>query len=154
MHPIKRLVVPVDYSKSAYDVLNFAADLARTLGASLLVLHVWECEPNLPATLTVVTPSGERRQLVSLVEEQAHSGMQAFLAGANLDGIEVEQRVARGDAASAIVQEAAQAGADLIVMGTRGVKGVERWLLGSVAEKVLRASVVPVMTVPVAWAAR
>lgn len=149
MKPIRRIAVPVDYSKGGQEVLSFAADLARKLGASLVVLHVWECEPNLPKSLTVQTPSGERRRLSSYVEEQAHSGMQSFLSEAKtLDGVEVESRVARGDAGTAIVQEAKRARADLIVMGTRGAKGVERWILGSVAEKVLRRSPLPVLTVP------
>ncbi|HEX9621681.1 MAG TPA: universal stress protein [Polyangiaceae bacterium] len=150
MKPIRRIVVPVDYSKGGQEVLGFAADLARGLKASLIVLHIWECEPNLPKSLMVQTPTGERRRLSSYVEEQAHSGMQSFLSQAKvLEGLDVESRVARGDAGTAIVQEAKRVRADLIVMGTRGTKGVERWILGSVAEKVLRRSPVPVLTVPV-----
>ena len=52
-------------------------------------------------------------------------------------------------AAEAIVREAGQSNADLIVMTTHGRSGLRRWLLGSVAEKVLRASPVPVLLCPI-----
>jgi nucleotide-binding universal stress UspA family protein len=72
----------------------------------------------------------------------------AFVAAAFKGLAGVQAKVVQGKAADAVIKAAADAKADLIVMGTQGRTGLSRLLLGSTAEKVLRQSPVPVMTVP------
>jgi nucleotide-binding universal stress UspA family protein len=149
MTPIRRILVPVDYTDHAIAVVRYAAELARMAKASLELLHVWECEPGVPADVTVRMADGSERKLASFVEEQAESGMSDFLKRLALPSdVSVNNHVSRGSSAKAIVQEAKQIGADMIVMGTSGRTGFEHVLLGSVAEKVLRNSTIPVLTIP------
>jgi nucleotide-binding universal stress UspA family protein len=75
--------------------------------------------------------------------------MADFLAGCSLPpGLAVEERLARGASAQAVLDEARRSRADLIVMGTHGRSGFKHLILGSVAEKVIREAPVPVLTVP------
>jgi nucleotide-binding universal stress UspA family protein len=130
-------------------VLAYAAELASNTGAKVTVLHVWECEPNVPPELIVHGADGKPRRLSEYVEEQARSGMADFLAGCSLPpGLAVEERLARGASAQAVLDEARRSRADLIVMGTHGRSGFKHLILGSVAEKVIREAPVPVLTVP------
>jgi nucleotide-binding universal stress UspA family protein len=79
--------------------------------------------------------------------EEIEPEWKAFLSGLSLAKIHWEKDTAEGQAASAIVRQAEQVRADLIVMGTHGRSGLPHMLLGSVAEKVVRTASCPVLTV-------
>jgi nucleotide-binding universal stress UspA family protein len=78
--------------------------------------------------------------------------MRSWLEPANQGGLQTEVVIAEGNVASCIVEQATASPADLIVIGTHGLEGFDRLMLGSVAEKVLRKATCPVMTVPPALA--
>jgi nucleotide-binding universal stress UspA family protein len=142
------ILVPTDYSDHSYAVTEFAADLAARVGAELHVLYVWETMPHFPPDLRVTTPTGPRR-LEELVHETAAREMKDFLARCRIpDSVRVESHIDSGAAAPRILRWVAKGSFDLVVIGTHGGGGVKHWVLGSVAERVVRLSPIPVIAVP------
>jgi universal stress protein A len=145
MAQIKRILVPTDFSAASEITLSYAMDLASRYGASLHLLHVLE-----ESSFTAAYPDGFFAELPGMRTQMIEEGERrlgeaaARCADATLD---VTTQVVVGRPARAIVQEAEQMGADLIVMGTHGRTGFAHLMLGSVAEQVLRTAPCPVLTV-------
>lgn len=137
----ERILVPTDFSPSA----DRALQLARSAfpGARLRVVHVLDSRAIAVPDLTtggvapVMPPAGVQHDL-SRADKDALSHLLR-------EGEEGEMLT--GDPVQGILQEARGFGADLIVMGTHGRRGLEHFFVGSVAEKVVRESSVPVLTV-------
>jgi nucleotide-binding universal stress UspA family protein len=143
-----KILVPVDYSDHCVNVLDFAGDIARTLNAEVTVLYVWETMPHFSPETCVTTPAGQRR-LMDLVQDTASREMTEFIARCKgLRSVPVSTHVDSGRAPSKILQFIADGGFDLVIVGTHGRGGVKHWALGSVAERLVRLSPVPVITVP------
>lgn len=146
---ISRILVPVEYSEHCLRALEVAGAWAATLGAELEVIHVWDHPTLVPEDVTVEHPSGEKRSLFELIAENAEKEMSEFIAGVSLPaGVKVTRHLESGEPASAILTAAERRGADLIVISTHGRRGFRHFLMGSVAEKLVRLSPVPVLTVP------
>lgn len=145
---IQRVLVPVDYSDHSRRALEYAAQLANRFGASLEVLHVWDRPSYVPDNLTV-GPPGTAKSLAELVRDTAQAEMTSFLAGVNLRApVALEHHLVGGEPAHAILDWLRSHPAQLLVVGTHGRTGVKHLLMGSVAEKLVRLSPVPVLTVP------
>ncbi|QIB76076.1 universal stress protein [Halogeometricum borinquense] len=131
------ILVPTDGSTCAEMATEYATDLASRHGATVHVLCVADSRTleNAPQYQRI---KAERTELA----EQASTGISAA-------GIQVQQTVQTDVPYRAILEYATDQEIDLIVMGTHGRTGVERYLLGSVTEKVVRRSDVPVLTVSV-----
>jgi len=143
-----KILVPVDYSDHCLDVLEFASDIARALNAAISVLYVWETMPHFSPELSVTTPAGPR-PLMELVHDTAEREMKEFITRCNcLGSVPVETHVDSGAAPSKILQFITKGGFDLVIVGTHGRGGVKHLVLGSVAERLVRLSPVPVITVP------
>lgn len=140
---ITRILCPVDLSEVSRHALDHALALARWYDAHLTVLHVFPAEPPVPVlgmpadvpALPVVLPSE-----VAADVRRFCGPLPAF------GGRPAEIMVKDGRPAEEIVRLAEAA--DVVVMGTHGRSGFERLFLGSVTEKVLRTTHVPVLTVP------
>ena len=139
---ITKILVPVDFSEHADRAFSFAAELAKTTGASLHVVHV---SPPVPYLGPPFAPGPAFASELHAITRKAFDD---YVAGLKKRGIEVGTTFAEGVAYLEINRAAADAGADLIVMGTHGRTGVEHALLGSVAERVVRTARVPVVVVP------
>lgn len=138
--PVRRIVVPVDFSDSSRDALRFALALAQALGASVDVLHV--LEP--PSGML----SGAGSEALAEDPAEARALLRDFVTAAGGSGqVSTTERVESGGAHDRIVSIAEQEGFDLIVMGTSGRTGRAQVLVGSVAETVVRTSTRPVLTV-------
>ena len=147
---MKRVLVPVDYSESSLGVLRFAAEIAQRGGGQLTALHVWECMPHAPPDLKVRGRDGKPRKLEDVIRGNAENEMKHFIAGARLPkDLEVKTLVKSGDASKCVLGEIDSGNYDAIVMGTHGRGGVQHVVLGSVAEKIIRSSNIPVITVPI-----
>lgn len=155
---IRRVLVPVDYSEGSRRALRYAARLATSLGAELDVVHVWDRPSYVSEDVVLHGPGDTRRSLAELIRENAEQQMQEFLASASADaggrGARPSHRLLSGEPASTLITELEKGAHDLVVIGTHGRSGVARFLLGSVAEKLVRYSTVPVLAVPPGWAAR
>jgi len=144
-----RILVAVDGSPHSTHALKHATDLAKGLSASLRIIHVVDIgllpsEPELSIDFDALY---EARYAV------AEKTLAAARDSVQESGIVVETQLLdtvmpTRHVAAAIAEAAASWPADLLVLGTHGRRGMERWLLGSVAEGVTRRSTVPVLLVP------
>jgi nucleotide-binding universal stress UspA family protein len=146
---IKKILVPVDFSEGAQPALALAATMARTFGASIELLHVWQPPPLIPLT-TLIVPSSLEAEPVNMEElarSTAGAQMKELSTRLHAEGVkEVRSRVGIGSPAHEIVDLAELGHFDLIVMGTHGRTGFAHAVLGSVAEKVVRRAKCPVLT--------
>jgi nucleotide-binding universal stress UspA family protein len=143
--PFQNVLVPVDFSPLSGHALRYAAGLAHCPGTQLTAMYAHTFSP--PPYFTE-DRIGELKQQFRDSFADAERSLREFVGGVLGAGVSnVAIQVIEGLPADAIFQQAAGSGADLIVMGTHGRSGVNRWMLGSVAEHVLRRSHVPVLTV-------
>jgi len=145
----RRILVPVDYSEHSRASVQVAVDLAKSVGASVDIVHVLD-RPVYASDGVMVRRAGEeQRSLSDLIRENAESEMSAFLAGLALpEGVTVTHRMCSGEPAPRLAEEAKTGAYDLIVVGTHGRAGVLHLLVGSTAERLIRLSPVPVLVVP------
>lgn len=147
MERIRQILVPVDFSESSAKALDYAANLAKSLGASVDLLHVWEAPAFVPTGNVIAAGAGDM-SLVEWVRKHANEALADFVKKAAERGISVRfARAEPGPPAHTITEYAKSNGYDLIVIGTRGRTGLSRVLLGSVAENVVRHAPCPVLAV-------
>ncbi len=150
MSLVRKILCPVDFSSCSEVALRYAAHFADELEhAAMDVLHTYEYSTQLRPDLTAWINPNDAGAIRDVAKQQAEEGMGAFL-----DGIDAETRahvtgvfVRFGEPDDEIVDFAAANGYDLIVMGTHGNTGLKHLILGSVTDKVVRKSPVPVLTV-------
>jgi nucleotide-binding universal stress UspA family protein len=129
---IQKILYPTDFSSYSTPAYFHALGLAENYGASLTILYVYP-----PGSEGAGDAETERRHWREQLEQVRPSNPK----------IAVNHMFLEGDPASEIVRYAADAGADVIVLGTHGRTGVERLLMGSVAEKVMREAPCSVLVV-------
>jgi nucleotide-binding universal stress UspA family protein len=139
-----KILCPIDLSEFSQPVLAHAVALARWYGGEVTPLHVFATWIP-PASLA--TYPGWMMEIPE-ARDSITRELEALVAGASSSGPTGALRTREGDAAAEIVREAKEVRADLIVMGTHGRSGFDRFALGSVAEKVLRKAPCPVLTLP------
>jgi nucleotide-binding universal stress UspA family protein len=151
---LERLLCPVDLSDTSRRALEHAGALARWCRAHLVVIHV--APPFVPPTPGITpVPPAPPPALVLLdpaVREPLARQLEEFVAPLRQAGIEVRVDLVEGPVVDEILKQASELQGDLIVIGTAGLGGLKRLLLGSVAEPVVRRAPCPVMTVPAAAA--
>ena len=135
----RRVLVPTDFSPDADLALAWARVLVEKTGGALIVQH--SCD--LPALLAG-SAELDRASILTAIENSAREKLASLRK--SLSGCNVETVVSRGRPDVAILDTAESAKADLIVMGTRGRTGLAHILMGSTAERVLRRSHLPVVT--------
>jgi nucleotide-binding universal stress UspA family protein len=136
---LEHILVPTDFSEHAERATEVAAALAAKLGAGLTLLHV--------AHRPEYAYGQRTGQSLDDLLPGAQDALDRAVARARQSNLEVEPALVSGTPWESILRVAHERGVDLIVMGTHGRRGVPRALLGSVAEKVLRSSPVPVTIV-------
>ena len=151
---IKKILAPTDLSSFSATGVRYACNLANALGGAevLLAYAVSTSEFTSHASSLKITASGaEAENPVGNLVEHHNELLREFygrhLADVSSD-LNVEQIVELGDAPTLIVNWAKDKAADLIVMSTHGRSGLQRMLLGSVTEKVLRSASCPVLAIP------
>lgn len=143
----QRILAPIDFSPASSAAVQYAAELAKSFGAKVHVLHAWEAPVYLRPDLTVW--SGEvSATLGDQIRHSAEQAMREFFAKMGLESNEAfTNEVRQGTPYKTILAVAEEGKFDLVVMGTHGRTGLSHTLLGSVAEKVVRHSTCPVLTV-------
>jgi len=147
---LSKILVAVDYSACSKHALEYAGFLAQGMGAELHLLHAWD-RPYYAREqdLVIGRGGGTPRTLTEVLEETAQEDMRAFIASASIpDGVTVHHTVSSGAVASVVVEHLKNGNHDLLITGTHGRTGFKHLLLGSVAERLVRVSTVPVLTVP------
>lgn len=139
----KTILVPHDFGTGSEHALTYAVELAKALGSEIVVMHAYEIPMiGFPDGALVATP-----ELASRVLEGANTGLKKAVDTHVHAGVPLKGVVKQGPTWQTIIETATELGAGMIVMGTHGRHGLPRALLGSVAEKVVRAAHCPVLTV-------
>jgi nucleotide-binding universal stress UspA family protein len=136
----KHILVPSDFGEPAEHALEIASELAAKFGSKVSVLHVYQVFLPMPYWDGFAWPVEE-------IALRARTMLDAYLAKAKQRHPGCEGILRPGVASDQIVTVAGESGVDLVVMGTHGRRGVPRLVLGSTAERVVRTSPVPVLTV-------
>lgn len=139
---VERILAPVDYSEFSRASLTAAAELARSLGASLEVLNAFR-PPNPPPFLGL--PAVESHEKMEELKTARMNQLTEFVEALGVDDVVSEQWVQANRPADAIAHIGDERDIDLVVMGTAGHEGLKRFFLGSTAERVLRRTERPVM---------
>jgi nucleotide-binding universal stress UspA family protein len=143
MLDIRNILVPVDFSEHANEALELAISLAKALGARIHLLHCYAIRVGGVSPYGLVIPDNLDRE----VRDAASAKLAEWREKVVTEGVEVESEVTPLFPSEAIAAQAEQIGADLVVMGTRGLTGMKHVLLGSVAERTIRIAPCPVLTV-------
>jgi len=136
----KLILVPTDFSANAEHALDYACALAQKLGSAVHLVHAIASPPT---ALQVALTEEILENLVKEHREALDKLAEARRGIASFGATTVEV----GDPRDTIVEAAQKLGADLIVMGTHGRRGLSRVVMGSVAEDVIRRAPCPVLTV-------
>jgi nucleotide-binding universal stress UspA family protein len=134
---VQRILIPLDGSALAESVLPAVRELARPLGATLTLLRV------IPPYVSPRVSPEEKVSAKDRAEVEAY--LRTTQEALQEAGMSLETVVRVGDPAQEILDYAEVGEIDVIALATHGRSGLDRWLLGSVAEKVLRASALPVL---------
>jgi nucleotide-binding universal stress UspA family protein len=143
----KKILVPVDGSEPAWRALATAEDLAKTYHGDLIVLHVMQkmglrglaLSVN-DASLQSENPSVSASKIGKMIMDTAKEKLSGFTG-------KVEYEMEFGNPAETVIAKAKETDASVIVIGRRGLSGVEEFLLGSVSSRVVEYSDVPVVVV-------
>jgi nucleotide-binding universal stress UspA family protein len=136
---IKRILVPIDGSELSQTAIPYAGDFARTVGATVVVVHV-------VTPFAIAYPGAEAyldQRAMDQIEANAKEILQRAVDKLRAEGLPTEQVLGGGTAIDGIVAAAMGERTDLIIMSTHGRSGLGRWVLGSVAEAVVRRSHLP-----------
>jgi nucleotide-binding universal stress UspA family protein len=143
---IRTILLPTDFSECGNYALSYAASLARTFKASIICINV--IEPIVPTVgysgMTEPLPIAD---ITEQLEDSAERELPKLAECDECSGIDVEELVVHGEAASEIVRVAKERDVDLIVIASHGRTGLGRILFGSTAESVVRHASCPVLVV-------
>jgi nucleotide-binding universal stress UspA family protein len=140
---LDEILVPVDFSDDAAAALDRAIELAQHFGARIHLLHAYE---SLSATASAYG-GGIPVDLGERIREAAAVRLEEWRARGAGKGVEIDVHLSSSLPSQAILDTAREVGADMIVMGTRGISGLMHVLVGSVAERTVRHATCPVLTV-------
>lgn len=141
---IKNILVPIDFSEHSKKSLTYAIELAKNYKATLQLLHIIDT-PIYPAFYVVDQLA--TTSIASNIKTRVLENLSTLLKSLGECQVNTEIHALEGRAATDIVKFASENNSDLIVIATHGLTGVERFLLGSVTEKVVRIAKTPVFTV-------
>ncbi len=136
------MLVPIDFSETSEHALTMAASLAKVIGAKITLMHAFELPLQPFPDSPLLLPQYEAHMRGTTTEALEREAMKL-----RLDGLTVDVSVRIGNAWEQILDAARITRSDMIVLGTHGRSGLDRWIMGSVAERVVRMSKVPVLTV-------
>ena len=140
MQNIKQIVVPVDFHQHTDDLADFAIGIANKLEAKVTFVHVVE-----KMDLYSDDSTFSFAQIAEELRGYAQKKMTALLANNKGACPDCTGQVFLGDVADTVVEYAKDSNADMVIMGTHGAQGIEKIMLGSVAERVLKRVHCPIL---------
>jgi len=140
----KRILAPLDGSEIGEAALHDAQAVALKTGAAMILLHVIPEPHNVEARIL----GPEFKKFVNAMHDAGQKYLNKVSARLAAKGIDVTARIITGDPAESIIELAKHEKVDLIAMSTHGRSGIARWVMGSVADKILHACRLPM------WLAR
>lgn len=140
----RRILIATDGSEYTKKAVDYGIDLANNTGAELHAIYVIDTR-----AYDSIPLSAPLEYAYSLLRQEGDKAIKYVADRAEAEGLEVEGIITEGHPADEIIKYAENNSIDLIVMGTLGKSGLDRFLLGNVADKVIRSSKIPVIAVPV-----
>jgi nucleotide-binding universal stress UspA family protein len=144
MLPIKKIVCPTDFSDPSYEGLKVAREFAEHFSAELILVHILFPGPIVPG---VAEPGFHIPAALKAMQETAEKRLEDLSRQQMLENISVRTLVITGKPAYEIVNLADEENADIIAIATHGESGWQKFLFGSVTEKVIRMASCPVLTI-------
>jgi nucleotide-binding universal stress UspA family protein len=143
MTRFETILVPVDFSDHSKEALDTAIQIAHQFGSTVHLLHCYHIQTAGISPYGIVLPEGYYAD----IRDAAAKRLSDWHELVSNEGIQTESILSADSPSVAISLTAEEIGADLIVMGTRGLAGLKHAMLGSVAERVVRLAPCPVLTV-------
>jgi nucleotide-binding universal stress UspA family protein len=142
---MKRILVPIDFSKEAENAARVAAHIARKTGSEIYLVHMLELPVTTvdPAEMNAISSEPQIIYFMKL----AHEKFEKFISLPFFKGLKVVESVQFQHAFSGIIAESEKSNIDLIVMGSQGASGLQEMFIGSNTEKVVRRSKIPVLVI-------
>ena len=142
--PIHKIVCPTDFSDPSYEGLKVAGEFAEHFSAELILVHVIFPGPIVPG---VAEPGFHIPAALKAMQETAEKTLADLKQRRMLADVSVRTQVISGKPADEIVKLAEEEKAEIIVIATHGESGWQKFLFGSVTEKVIRMASCPVLTI-------
>jgi nucleotide-binding universal stress UspA family protein len=144
MKPFEKILIALDFSENSTFAFDYALTLAKQFNSELTLLHVI----NEPVDLRgFYVPHISFEQLEKEIESGAASMMETFCQEKMKDFTSYQTSIVSGLPYDEIIRKAQETGASLIVLGTHGRTGLDHLIFGSTAERVVRGSTCPVLTI-------
>ena len=142
---MKRILVPIDFSKEAENAAKVAASIARKTDSEIFLVHMLELPVTTidPAEMNAISSEPQIIYFMKL----AHEKFEKFISMPFFKGLKVVESVQFQHAFSGIIAESEKNNIDLIVMGSQGASGLQEMFIGSNTEKVVRRSNIPVLVI-------
>ena len=138
----KKILIATDGSEYTKNSIDYGLELAKNTEAKVHVIYVIDT-----AAFASIPMDAAWESMYSLLKQEGDEATKQVADKAELEGLEVERNTVEGHPAEEIIKYAEKNSISLIVLGTLGKSGLDRFLLGSVAEKVVRNSKIPVLVV-------
>jgi nucleotide-binding universal stress UspA family protein len=142
---LKKIVVPLDFSRCSESGLRYAIKLARSFGARLFLVHIVRLDYRLMADGYALYAAEE---IMKSAHEAAEKEMRRVVTATDFGEVKFETAIETGSPEIRICGYAKQMGADIIVTSTHGRTGLQHVLIGSIAEHIVRDAECPVVVVP------
>ena len=140
MITINKILCPVDFFPASDAAVSYAVGLGANYGATIHLLHVFT--PILPNEYAIDTV-----EIMKSMEKSTAEEMKKLVARVKEAGVSIHTEIRTGDVYDQIKQAIEVVQPELVVMGTHGRRGLERWFMGSTTEKLMRHSPVPLLTI-------
>jgi nucleotide-binding universal stress UspA family protein len=161
-HKMKNIIAAIDFSSNSDGVLDLAAELAKSLGAKLWIIHATSIESSIPQVALETyeyygiiqqfaefpTDIEHDRELTAEKFRHEHKLLNALSAKFKSDGLEVTSLLLEGEPVELILKKAKEFAAELIVLGSYGHGEIHKLLIGSTCQDVLRDAECGVLVVP------
>lgn len=138
----EKILIATDGSEYTKNAVDYGIDLARNTGAKLLTIYVVDT-----AAFASIPMDAAWESMYGLLKQEGEEAIKYVTERAQTEGLEAEGNLIEGHPADEIIKYSENNSISVIVMGTLGKSGLDRFLLGSVAEKVVRNSKIPVLVV-------
>jgi len=142
---MKRIVVALDFSDQTSEILAHAQTFAQIFQSKLWLIHIADPEPEFIGMST--GPQDQRDRLAEIYKNEHHH-IQEEAKSLRDRGFETVGLLLQGQTVPALLKEAEKLGADLIIVGSHGRSGLQKFLFGSVSQEILPKAPCPVLVIP------
>ncbi|WP_292374174.1 MULTISPECIES: universal stress protein [unclassified Methanosarcina] len=138
----RNIVIATDGSENTLRAISYGIELAKLSGATVHALYVIDM-----TSFSSIPMDAGWEEMYNILREEGEKAISVVKERGKVSGVEVREMILEGHPSNEIIDFAEKNNVDLIVVGTLGKTGLDRFLMGSVADKVVRGSKVPVLVV-------